>query len=237
MKDESKAIAASDLIRKIKQAVVDSGINDNAFYQNFRTGKLPLSGVTPVFQQYFYYIRTFPQILAGLSHRVDNETIRLKLARIVVSELGDNVGDPHFVMFEKVLASIGVKLDDYRSVSYIPEAERLVDGLRDLFLVDKPTCYALGAHYVIEEFGFPMIVALYEGFRLYPGWKHEDFGYFYLHMLVEQDHVEWIQDAVIATASDPESRKQVEDGASQVLALLNQFWSGLNRLLLEYAQN
>jgi pyrroloquinoline-quinone synthase len=227
MKNETQSIFGMELVNKIKQAVQESGINDNAFYRTFRAGRLPLEGVKPVFQQYYYYIRTFPQILAGLSHRVDNETIRLKLSRTVVSELGDGVGEAHFLMFERVLTGLGVQLDNYQTVTYIPEAVALVDGLRDLFLKQPPAC-ALGAHYVIEEFGFPMIVALYEGFRLYPGWRHEDFTYFYLHMLVEQDHVEWIQE-LLAAAANPETHAQAESGAHQVLALLNSFWAGLDR--------
>lgn len=228
MKNEAQSVFGMELVNKIKEAVHASGINDNVFYRTFRTGRLPLEGVKPVFQQYYYYIRTFPQILAGLSHRVGNETIRLKLSRTVVSELGDGVGEAHFLMFERVLAGLGVKLDDHQTVTYIPEALALVEGLHDLFLKQPPAC-ALGAHYVIEEFGFPMMVALYEGFRLYPGWGHEDFTYFYLHMLVEQDHVEWIQEALLAAAANPDTHAQAESGAYQVLALLNSFWVGLDR--------
>ena len=229
MKNQMQHDIGMELVNKIKQAIHESGINDNVFYRTFRSGRLPLVGLKPVFQQYYYYIRTFPQILAGLSFRVENEKVRLKLARTVVSELGDDIGDAHFLMFERVLTSLGVKLDNYQLVSYIPEAEALVVGIRDLFL-NQPTACALGAHYVIEEFGFPMMVALYEGFRLYPSWKHEDFTYFYLHMLVEQEHVEWIQDALLAMAENPETHAQAESGARQILTLLNTFWVGLDRI-------
>ena len=81
-----------------------------------------------------------------------------------------------------------------------------------------------------------MISALYEGFRNYPGWKHEDFGYFYIHMIVEKDHVEWIEAAVIEAANDAVASRQIETGARRVLDLLGVFWSGLNRLSLEYAK-
>jgi pyrroloquinoline-quinone synthase len=221
--------AGMAVVSNIKRMVLESGINDNEFYRTFKREPLPLPVLKEVFQQYYYYIRTFPQILAGAAHRVDDERIRLKLARTVVSELGDNVGDPHFIMFEKVLAAVGVTLDDWRSVEYSCETRALVDGLRDLFL-NKPTNYAIGAHYVIEEFGLPMITALYEGFRGYKGWKVDDFGYFYLHMLVEIEHVEWIRDAVIAASRDEDARSEIEVGAREVLKLLETFWAGLNRI-------
>ena len=75
-----------------------------------------------------------------------------------------------------------------------------------------------------------MIVNLYEGFRLYSGWEHEDYNYFYLHILIESNHVDWIQDALLAAASDPSAREEIISGAAQVLDALNAFWKGLNRI-------
>jgi pyrroloquinoline-quinone synthase len=228
--NREREVMGPALVAKIKRMVVDSNINQNEFYRTFRSKRIPPPALKAAFQNYYYYIRTFPKILAGLSARVDNETIRMKLARTVVSELGDNgEGKAHFVMFEDVLAAVGVQLDDWETAQHIPEAEALVEGLRSLFLV-KPCNYALGAHYVIEEFGFPMIVALYEGFRQYDNWTHESFAYFYLHLLIEANHVDWIGDAVLEAADSERSSREIEQGAGEVLALLARFWSGLNRL-------
>lgn len=195
---------------------------------------MPLETVKVIFQQYYYYIRTFPQILSGLAPRVDDEFIRLKISRTVVSELGDGKGDAHFIMFKKALAGIGVMLDDYKQTSHIPEAKNLVNDLERLFSRESPNC-ALGAHYVIEEFGFPMIVNLYEGFRLYKGWEHEDYNYFYLHILIECNHVDWIQDAMLAAATDAKSESEIIEGARQVLLSLNAFWQGLNNIAVKKA--
>ncbi|MFA0967345.1 iron-containing redox enzyme family protein [Pseudomonas amygdali] len=226
---EQGYLTGEQIIHSIKEMITASGINTNAFYKTFRKAPLPKATLKKVFQQYFYYIRTFPQILAGTSHRADSEVIRMKLARTVVSELGDGVGEAHFIMFERVLAGVGITLDDWKKVEYIPEASELVDGLRRIFL-EGSTEHAIGAHYVIEEFGFPMIANLYEGFRLYSGWKHEDFTYFYLHMLVETDHVQWISDAVMEAARDTDNGNDILEGAADVLNLLTRFWQGLNRV-------
>lgn len=217
------------VVERIKKMIAESGINENAFYQTFRKEPLPREVLKEIFQQYYLYIRTFPQILSGLAPRVEDELIRMKVSRTVVSELGDGEGDPHFVMFENVLKGIGVELDDYRSVKHAPETEDLVTSLRRLFLEESPN-RAIGAHYVIEEFGFPMIVNLYEGFRLYPGWRHEDYNYFYLHILIESNHVDWIQDALLAASREPSARDEIISGAAQVLESLNAFWQGLNRI-------
>jgi len=216
-------------VNRIKDMIQESGINENQFYKTLQKAPLAPEVMKEVFQQYFLYIRTFPAILSGLAPRVDDELIRMKISRTVVSELGDMHGDPHFLMFEKALTGIGVELDDYRTVKHAPETEELVGTLRRLFLEESPNC-AIGAHYVIEEFGFPMIVNLYEGFRLYPGWKHEDYLYFYLHILIEANHVDWIQDATLAAARSDTARTEILRGASEVLDALNAFWIGLNRI-------
>ena len=221
-------------VEQIKKMIDDSGINENEFYKTLRKEPLPLDVMKDVFQQYYLYIRTFPAILSGLAPRVDDELIRMKISRTVVSELGDMHGDPHFVMFEKSLAGIGVVLDDYRTVKHAPETEDLVAALRRLFLEESPNC-AIGAHYVIEEFGFPMIVNLYEGFRLYPNWKHEDYLYFYLHILIEANHVDWIQDALLAAARSETDCTEILRGAAEVLDALNAFWTGLNRIAVSGA--
>ncbi|WP_165856080.1 TenA family transcriptional regulator [Marinobacter sp. JSM 1782161] len=223
------------VVNQIQQKVEQSGINHNPFYQTFRSTTLDKPTLKDVFQQYYYYIRTFPQILSGLAPRVDDEVIRLKICRTVVSELGDGHGDPHFKMFTDSLSSLGVTLEDIDTVEHCPEARQLVQDLERLFLSEHPN-YAIGAHYVIEEFGFPMIVNLYEGFRRYEGWEHEDYNYFYLHILIESNHVDWIQDAVQAAVTDDESAAQVLSGADQVLQSLQQFWEGLNRIALGATQ-
>jgi pyrroloquinoline-quinone synthase len=223
------ALTGRDIVSRIREMIKDSGINNNAFYRTLRKQPLPREVLKEVFQQYYLYIRTFPQILSGLAPRVDDELIRLKISRTVVSELGDGRGDPHFVMFEKALAPLGVQLDDYRTVEHAPEAKALVAELRRLFLEESPN-RAIGAHYVIEEFGLPMIVNLYEGFRLYDGWEHEDYNYFYLHILIESNHVDWIQEALLAAAADPSAHADLIGGAAEVLDALTAFWAGLDRI-------
>ncbi|EOE0521757.1 iron-containing redox enzyme family protein [Providencia stuartii] len=222
-----------NLIEEIREMINNSGINENEFYKTFQKEVLPLDTVKTIFQQYYYYIRTFPQILSGLAPRVSDELIRLKICRTVVSELGDGKGDAHYIMFENVLAGIGITLDEYKTANYNLETKELIENLNRLFLVESPN-YALGAHYVIEEFGFPMIVNLYEGFRLYKGWKHEDYNYFYLHILIECNHVDWIQEAMLAAAKDDVSKFEIIEGARQILELLNNFWKGLNRLAVNH---
>jgi pyrroloquinoline quinone (PQQ) biosynthesis protein C len=203
-------------------------LNDNAFYRSFRRRPLSLEDLTFVCQQYYYYIRTFPQILAGLSHRVESEAVRVQLARTVVSELGDGHGLAHFQLFEKAIAAVGVTLEPYTEVDYIDEAAGLVAGLRRIFLDESPVA-AVGGHYTIEETGFPMLDSLYEGFRLYPGGTARSMEYFHLHLFLESDHVSWISTAVAAFAEDPRNRPDLVRGGIEVAGLLARFWEGLER--------
>jgi pyrroloquinoline-quinone synthase len=223
---------ATEFFASLDERIAASTAWENDFYRWFRKGGMSRSELKIFADQYFYYIRTFPQILAGLSHRVDIESVRAQLAKTVVSELGD--GDPdriHFRMFENALAAVGVSVDPIDEVTHIPEASALVDGIRELFLNDSVHA-ALGAHYTIEQTGLPMISSLYEGFRTLEGSTIESMEYFYLHLLVEHEHVEWITAAVAPYLDESDARADIERGAMRMTTLLGNFWAGLARELV-----
>jgi pyrroloquinoline-quinone synthase len=202
-------------------------VHKNRFYDAFVGRDCTRAELQFIADQYYYYIRTFPQILAGLSHRVDSEEVRLRLAKTVVSELGEcQPGKMHFQLFEKVMGAVDIEMAPIDTVKHIPEAEALVDGLRDLFL-KRSTIAAIGGHYTIERTGLGMIKHLYEGMRRYPSVSVEAMEYFYLHLFLEADHVNWIKDAVRQHAGDPNTIPDLESGALEVAKLLANFWEGL----------
>ena len=216
-----------EIFPRLNELIDNVPVDENRFYESFRGRNLSKAELQFLADQYFYYIRTFPQILAGLSHRVDSEAVRVELAKTIVSELGEgHPGKKHFELFQKVMKPLGVQFPDYRTVEHIPEAESLVAGLRQIFLKDSPVT-AVGGHYTIEKVGLGMIHNLYEGFRRYPEITVEDMEYFHLHLYLEADHVDWIMEAVRQYADDPANHPELEDGAARVAKLLADFWEGL----------
>lgn len=203
---------------------------DNGFFAAVRAQQLTVDDVQKFADQYYLYIRTFPKILAGLSHRVDNEEIRKELAKTVVSELGGGGegGMGHYKMFENACAPLGITIADAGTIEYLPETTALVEGIRTLFLEGSIEA-ALGGHYTIELSGLPMIKSLYEGFRTLEGSTVESLEYFYLHLLIEREHVEWIHAAVEQATGGPESRAEIRRGALLIAELLGNFWGALQR--------
>lgn len=218
----------NEVCSQIRKSIDALNLNDNIFFTAFRRRELSRDQLTFVCQQYYLYIRTFPQILAGLSHRVESEEVRAQLARTVLSELGDGHGLPHFKLFEKVMKAASITIEDYRRATYLPEATALVEGLKRMFLVEAPIA-AIGGHYTIEETGLPMLEHLYEGFRHYPGWDVRSMEYFHLHLFLEADHVDWIEEAVAVYAADPQYQQELIAGGTEVARLLNAFWLALYR--------
>jgi len=215
------------IFQRLDELIAGVPVDENQFYDSFRARNLSKAELQFFADQYFYYIRTFPQILAGLSHRVDDEAVRVELAKTIVSELGEGLpGKKHFELFQKVVRPLGIQFPDYHEVDHIPESEALVDGLRQIFLRDSPVT-AVGGHYTIEKVGLGMIHNLYEGFRRYPEITVEDMEYFHLHLYLEADHVDWIMEAVRQYADDPANHPALEDGAARVAKLLADFWEGL----------
>jgi len=220
-----------EFFSRLDSAIEQYGCDRNLFYSVFIERQLNQAQLQFFADQYFYYIRTFPQILAGLAHRVDSEETRFHLARTIVSELGEGrSGKMHFQLFEKAIGPLGVRLSDWHGTQHVPEAEALVGGIRALF-IDGPVIGALGGHYTIEKTGLPMIFALYEGIRKYPGVSVESLEYFYLHLVLEADHVTWIERALEPYLADADNRAVIESGAVRISQLLAGFWDGLHSRL------
>lgn len=212
---------------QLREVVLGSGVNENSFFSRFCSETPDTNTIQKFSDQYFYYIRTFPQILAGLSFRVTDERVRLQLAKTVVSELGGSEGKEHFEMFLDVLKSVGIDGIDTESQRYLPETIELVAGLERIFLKEHPDV-AIGGHYAIEETGLPMIENLYQGFAKAKGTNTESMAYFYLHLILESDHVDWISDAVNARAGNLSSEARMKEGCEEVTRLLCNFWEALS---------
>jgi pyrroloquinoline-quinone synthase len=218
-----------DFFADLEKDLLKTKCVDNELFLKFRTGDITLRDVQVFADQYYLYIRTFPQILAGLSGRVEDETVRRELAKTIVSELGGEGGEIHFKMFEKVIGQLGITVAGVGEAEYLPETVALVEGIRALFLEDNMAA-ALGGHYTIEFSGLPMISSLYEGFRTFEASTTESLEYFYLHLLVEREHVEWIHTAV-ARVADPSARDEIRRGAFRIAELLGDFWGALQHRL------
>jgi pyrroloquinoline-quinone synthase len=202
---------------------------ENDFFASFRTGDITVDDVKMFSDQYYLYIRTFPKILAGLCGRVEDEEVRRELAKTIVSELGGEGGQIHFKLYEQAIEPLGITVAGVNEVEYLPETVALVDGIRQLFLNDSVEA-AVGGHYTIELSGLPMIKSLYEGFRAFKPSTVESLEYFYLHLLIEREHVEWIHAAVEHVAS-PSAREDIRRGAFTIANLLGEFWDALQRRL------
>jgi pyrroloquinoline-quinone synthase len=199
---------------------------NNRFFAAFRDGRFTVDDIRFFTDQYYLYIRTFPQILAGLAHRVDDEGIRRELAKTIVSELGGSAGEVHFRLFERAIGPLGITATPIDEAEHIEAAVALVDGIKELFYNDTVEA-ALGGHYTIEQSGLPMISSFYEGFRRFPESTYESMEYFYLHLLVEHDHVVWIRGAVQRALGDDTTRADIRRGALRIADLLGDFWDAL----------
>jgi pyrroloquinoline-quinone synthase len=213
----------------LEKELLQTGCVNNGLFNTFRLGDITLTDVQMFTDQYYLYIRTFPQILAGLSARVEDETVRRELAKTIVSELGGEGGEIHFKLFERVVNQLGIDVAGVGEAEYFPETIALVEGIKQLFLEDNIAA-ALGGHYTIEFSGLPMISSLYEGFRTFADSTTESMEYFYLHLLVEREHVEWIHSAVERVAH-PSARAEIRRGALRIAELLGDFWGALQRRL------
>ena len=232
MSTTQEAIEFRKIIMHIDRQISKTQCLNNNFYELIKRERLSAAAAKAVVEQYFYYIRTFPKFLAGLSYRVDSEVTRYNLARTVCSELGEgHPGGEHFKMFEKAVAPLGITglNENWNNVEYCPEVSALVKGVEKMFM-ESPVPAALGGHYTVEKTGLPMIDSLYRGFGFSDKCTIDSNEYYYLHLVIEKDHVDWIEEAVNQYVDSKENVELIINGAIEMAGMLSNFWGAMYRM-------
>jgi pyrroloquinoline-quinone synthase len=174
--------------------------------------------------EYYYWIRSFPGILASLVANVNDEESRFFLVEILHSELGSGHSErAHHKLFKQLVLSLGVAEEEIHSRCYWAETEALVTGMLTLY-GDSCICRALGAQYALEKQALPMIQNLDRGLRCLQHVKDSPFDYFDLHMMEEPEHLRCMQECVTRHLGHAEDRDEVSRGAFDCLSLIATFW-------------
>ena len=123
-----------------------TGCNTNPFYALIQRRPLTASELKLFADQFYFVMKHFPRIIAGLASRIDIDEVCAELAKTVVVELGEGQpGRAHWQLFEKAVIPMGISMGDWRTAYHLPETLALVDGVRTaiknglaLLAVDAP---------------------------------------------------------------------------------------------------
>ena len=95
---------------------------------------------------------------------------------------------------------------------------------------------ALGAELAVETTAASEFQYFYPGLQKYDQFSRQDLIFFELHVLEEQQHSDWLIQAVCKTATTPEALDEVAAGARQTADAWRTFWDGMTRAVFQPLQ-
>jgi len=210
-------------------------VNSNKFFQRFKEQRLSRDQLQRFLRQYHYFCKHFVKLLEGLLYKtpVDEIEMRVELIKTLHSELGSgSLEQAHVRQLERFARALGLSEPDLIQTQPLPEVESYLQVLRRLFL-ETDYLVALGAELAVETTAASEFQYLYPGLQKYPEFTAEDLAFFELHVQEEQQHSQWLVEAVRKTAGSPAALAQVAAGARETAEAWHQFWKGLDRAVFD----
>ena len=120
----------------------------------------------------------------------------------------------------------------------MPLDPRVVDFVRThLDLVTKEHfLVGLGALGPGHEWAIPkMFPPLIEGLRR-AGYSDKEIDYFLLHVVQDQDHGSWMEEALVLLIQNQKDADRIREGAMRSLAARHRFWDGVQYQVINWRQ-
>jgi len=210
-------------------------VNSNEFFQRFKEQRLSREQLQRFLRQYHYFCKHFVKLLEGLLYKtpVDEIEMRVELIKTLHSELGSgSLEQAHVRQLERFARALGLSEPDLNQTQPLPEVESYLQVLRRLFL-ETDYLVALGAELAVETTAASEFQYLYPGLQKYPEFTAEDLAFFELHVQEEQQHSQWLVEAVRKTADSPAALARVAAGARETAEAWHQLWKGLDRAVFD----
>ena len=185
--------------------------------------------------QHFALVGMFTQYMERLLINAPNATAKLWLAKVLVDEYGEGSdGDDHTTLYRHFLTRTGVGPDQE---NHVPLHDDVVDFIRTHLELCSHHHFlvGLGALGPAHEWAIPdMFAPLIKGLRR-AGFKEEEILYFPLHVEQDQDHADWLEEALASMISSWEEAELVREGTMLSLAARGRVWDAVGSVLGEEA--
>ena len=187
-------------------------------------------------ENHFPLVCVFTTYLEALLVRAPDSEAKLWLAKVLVDEYGEgSEGKDHSTLYARYLRATGGDPEQVRSSPPLAPARRFISLHRQMVRT-KPFLEGLGAVGPGHEWAIPkMFAAVIPGLRR-AGFSEEEIGYFTLHVDQDEDHAQWLYEALLRLASTDEARAQIRRGAMASLEARYAFWTGVQSAVVRWRQ-
>lgn len=186
--------------------------------------------------QHYPLVGLFTTYMENLLIRGPDSNCKSWIAKVLVDEYGEGSdGDDHAVLYRRYLEACGVGLDEENQVAL---DRRVVDFVRThLRLVqEEPFLVGLGALGPGHEWSIPkMFAPVIEGLER-AGFEDAEIAYFRLHVIQDEDHGIWLEEALAELIRSQADADMVLRGTLASLEARALFWDGVQAQVVAWRQ-
>ncbi|HEX2676606.1 MAG TPA: iron-containing redox enzyme family protein [Polyangiales bacterium] len=211
------------------------GVN-HLFLQRLCTSPMAKQDYRVFAEHHFPLVCAFTSYLELLLLRAPDSESRLWLAKVLVDEYGEgSEGKDHATLYAKFLDATGGSSERQRGARVTAPAREFIRSHQELVRT-RSFLFGLGAIGPGHEWAIPkMFESVIPGLRR-AGFAEHEIGYFTLHVLQDDDHGAWLEEALARMSDNADARNEVRRGALASLDARGRFWDGVQNAVIRYRQ-
>lgn len=186
--------------------------------------------------QHYALVGMFTGYLERLLLIAPDSDAKQWLAKVLVDEYGEGSdGKDHAQLYKEYLLAAGAEPDELLDTElHLAVTEFVRTHLR--LCTEEPFLVGLGAVGPGHEWSIPhMFPLIVRGLRR-AGFADEEIDYFALHMLQDEDHGAWLEEALVLYAEGREAQEQIYRGTMVSLEARAKFWTGVQHKIVRWRQ-
>jgi pyrroloquinoline quinone (PQQ) biosynthesis protein C len=186
--------------------------------------------------QHYALVGHFTMYLEYLLLSAPDTDAKQWIAKVLVDEYGEgSEGKDHAELYREFLFACGVESgEELATALHVDVTDFIAEHLR--ICRSEPFLVGLGAVGPGHEWSIPkMFPPIVKGLRN-AGFDEEEISYFTLHMLQDEDHGLWLEEALAIYAEGERAQYEIYRGAMLSLAARSRFWSGVQDKVVRWRQ-
>lgn len=186
--------------------------------------------------QHYALVGMFTGYLERLLFIAPDSDAKQWLAKVLVDEYGEgSEGKDHAELYREYLLAAGATEEELLETPLHSAATDFVRTHLDL-CTTEPFLVGLGAVGPGHEWSIPHMFPLLVRGLSRAGFSDEELNYFRLHMLQDEDHGAWLEEALVLYATGRKAQEQIYRGAMASLEARVKFWSGVQHKIVRWRQ-
>lgn len=227
---------AKAFLKDLREEISAHPAVNHLFLQRLATSPMAKQDYRVFAEHHFPLVCAFTSYLELLLLRAPDSEARLWLAKVLVDEYGEgSEGQDHATLYARFLDATGGESRTQKDQRLRAPA---LDFIREHQTLVRTGSFleGLGAIGPGHEWAIPkMFESVIPGLRR-AGFREHQIDYFTLHVLQDDDHGSWLEEALERVSVTDAARAQVRAGALASLAARGRFWDGVQSAVIRYRQ-